>query len=159
MIKFRLMTLNFSKISEIKVARVFKLVVLENNYSASLITNCQILTWFIVTNCCQNIILRNTFLVAFSQTIDVNPVQTVCNTIWIDLRLSRLLYLQILWRHYYIMIFILWFCTIFGAIYLLNGINVNSTWCRYNVARWNYSISPRDKKSSWDRYGACLVWK
>ena len=44
MIEFRFMTLNFSKISIIKVPRVLKLIILENNYSASLITNCQILT-------------------------------------------------------------------------------------------------------------------
>jgi hypothetical protein len=44
MIEFRFMTLNFSKISIIKVPRVLELIILENNYSASLITNCQILT-------------------------------------------------------------------------------------------------------------------
>ena len=44
MIIFGFMALNFSEITIIEVARILELVVFENNYSASLITHCEILT-------------------------------------------------------------------------------------------------------------------
>ena len=99
MVKLGLVRLNLREIPVIEVARVPQLVVLEYDDSAALITDCKILARLVVADGCQQIILGDILLVALTQAIDVDPITTVGDTIWVDLRLSLRLILQIVGWH------------------------------------------------------------
>lgn len=99
MVKLGLVRLNLREIPVIEVARVPQLVVLEYDDSAALITDRKILARLVVADGRQQIILGDILLVALTQAIDVDPITTVGDTIWVDLRLSLRLILQIVGRH------------------------------------------------------------
>jgi hypothetical protein len=90
------MTLDFCEVPVVEIPRILKLVILEYDNTSSLIPDCQVLSGFVIRNRSKNIILRNIFLVALSQSIDVNPVETICYSIRINLRFSTLRLPQVL---------------------------------------------------------------
>lgn len=57
MVKLRLMTLNLCEVSVVKIPGVFEVDILENNNSASVVTDCEIVSGFVIRNRRKNVAL------------------------------------------------------------------------------------------------------
>ena len=73
MIKLRLMWLNFLKVAIIEVTRIFQISVPEHYNTASSISNCQVLSPFIIGNCSQDIWFINILNVPLTKTVNIDP--------------------------------------------------------------------------------------
>lgn len=64
-----------------------------------MIAHSEVLSRLVVLNGRQQIILGDILLVALTQAIDVHPIAAVGDSVWVNLRLSLRLVLQIVGRH------------------------------------------------------------
>jgi len=84
MVKLGLVTLDLSEVSVVEIPRVLEFVILENDHTSTLISYCKIFSGFVKANGRENIILGYVFLITFSESIDIDPIQTVSDTIRVN---------------------------------------------------------------------------
>ena len=66
MVKLRLMTLNLSEVSVVKIPGVFEVDILENDNTASVVTDCKIVSSFVIRNRRENVAIGYTAFVSLS---------------------------------------------------------------------------------------------
>ena len=75
MIKFGLMALDLRKVPIIEIARILQISVAENNHSSAFVSNCQVFSCFVKIDRSQDIGVRHTGWVSFSQPVNIYPVE------------------------------------------------------------------------------------
>ena len=74
MVKFWLVTLNFSIISVVKVPRIFQFNVLKNYYTTAFVSYGKVFSGFVKWNSREYIIFGNILLISFAKAVNIHPI-------------------------------------------------------------------------------------